>query len=175
MFPVKQAFTIVVLGIALAACQIQEQVKPQPAHGFNTLAENLVTGGQPSQADLMQLKKIGVTKVINLRGPNEDIPFNEEAEAATLGLEYIALPISDAADVSVENARQLHELLRGDEKVLLHCASGNRAGALLAIRAHLIEGKPMDESLKFGRAAGLSSLEEKVKSVLDDGNTATHK
>lgn len=168
MKPVKQTITMAVLGIILAACQVQKESNPEASHRFHTPTANLVTGEQPSQADLLQLKNAGVTKVINLRGPNEDIPFDEKAEVETLGLEYVSLPISGAVDVTSENARKLHELLEDDEKVFLHCASGNRVGALLTLRAHQIEGKSVDEALNFGRSSGLGSLEEKVKSVFDE-------
>lgn len=150
--------------------QAQERTEPESSHRFNTPTENLITGGQPSLTELKELKNAGVTKVINLRAADEDVAFNEQTEAEALGLEYVSLPISGAADVTSENARKLHELLEGDEKVFLHCASGNRVGALLAIRAHEIGGKPVDESLQFGRAAGLGSLEGRVKSILGEGH-----
>ena len=88
-------------------------------------------------------------------------------------MEYVSLPISGAGDVTADNARKLHQLLQqeDDEPVFLHCASGNRVGALLAIAAHQIEGKPVDESLTLGRSAGLGSLEAKVRSVLDSTST----
>lgn len=57
--------------------------------------------------------------------------------------------------------------------MFVHCVSGNRGGALLAIRAHEIQGLSVDESLAFGRAAGLGSLEEKVKSELLNSSAPT--
>lgn len=138
------------------------------AHDFYTPSEKLVTGGQPSRDELAALKAAGVTKVINLRGPEEKVAFDPRAESEALGMEYVSLPISGAGDVTADNARKLHQLLQQeDEPVFLHCASGNRVGALLAIAAHQIEGKPLDESLTLGRSAGLGSLEAKVRSVLD--------
>lgn len=173
MITIKQILlALIAMTTAWAAwqpqAQLQESLQPESLNNFNTPAENLLTGGQPSLLELKQFKNSGVTTVINLRGPDEDVPFNEKLEAEALGLEYVSLPISGAADVTPENARKLHELLAGfeSENVLLHCASGNRVGALLAIRAHEIEGKPANESLQFGRAAGLGSLEEKVETVL---------
>ena len=143
------------------------------AHDFYTPSEKLVTGGQPSRDELAGLKAAGVTKVINLRGPEEKVAFDPRAEAEALGMEYVSLPISGAGDVTADNARKLHQLLQqeDDEPVFLHCASGNRVGALLAIAAHQIEGKPVDESLTLGRSAGLGSLEAKVRSVLDSTST----
>mgnify|MGYP000654588333 CR=1 FL=1 len=138
------------------------------AHDFYTPEENLVTGGQPSRDELAALKAAGMTKVINLRGPEEKVSFDPRAEAEALGMEYVSLPISGAGDVTADNARKLHQLLQQeDEPVFLHCASGNRVGALLAIAAHQIEGQPIEASLELGRSAGLGSLEAKVRSVLD--------
>lgn len=170
----KQIITLLILGAVLAACQFKKQDTAEPPHEFNKPSTNVLTGGQPSQADLVNLKKTGVTKVINLRDPSEEPSRNEKAEVEALGLTYVSLPINGAADITSENARKLDALLKGNESVLLHCSSGNRVGALMAIRAHEIEGKSADEALQIGRSAGLGSLEEKVKSVLNDNPSKTH-
>lgn len=167
MLTMNNILATVALSLLMASSQAQEVAQSELPKSFNTPTENLVTGAQPSKAQLEKLKSAGITKVIDLRGPDEETPFDEKAEAEKLGLEYVSLPISGAADVTSKNARKLHKLLQGNEPVFLHCASGNRAGALLAVRAHEIQGKPVEESLEFGRAAGLTSLEERVKSVLD--------
>ncbi len=169
MMSLRYILTTVAFGfIWAAASQAQEPLDAALPPRFNVPVANLVTGGQPSVAELRDVKNAGVTKVINLRGPNEEVDFNERAEVEALEMEYVSFPISGAADVTPENARKLHELLKGDEKVLLHCASGNRVGALLAIRAHDIQGKSADESLRLGRAAGLGSLDKKVESVISE-------
>ena len=127
----------------------------------------LRTGGQPTAQDLARLKEQGVRTVIDLRGPGEDRGFDEAAEAARLGLDYVALPIAGKDDVTPANADALAALLaeRGDG-VLLHCASGNRAGALLALGAARA-GMPAAEALALGRKAGLASLEPAVAAQLE--------
>ncbi|HAW93509.1 MULTISPECIES: beta-lactamase hydrolase domain-containing protein [unclassified Arsukibacterium] len=167
MTTVKQVLALIVLGLVLIGYHPQCLADPTIPDHFNQPAENLITGGQPSQADLKQLKEAGISKVINLRGPDEPISFDEQAAAEALGLTYISLPVAGAGDVTVEKARALYQHLQSDDKILIHCASGNRVGALLAIGAHDINGKPITESLEFGRAAGLSSLEPTVRSVLN--------
>lgn len=128
----------------------------------------LITAGQPTEGDLAVLKSEGVDTVINLRGPNEELPFAEQAVVEALGLEYVHIPIAGASGLTRENAQQLHELLAGDETVFLHCASGNRAGALMALREHYFNGATVEEALAIGRASGLSSLEPAVKAVLHE-------
>lgn len=138
----------------------------------------LITGGQPTQKDLKQLKEHGVTTVINLRHPDEakkhpdpSVParfnFLENQVAETLGLNYVNLPISSAADLTAENAKLLDEALAAAPgPVLLHCGSGNRVGALMTLRAYHVQGKSPDEALAVGRAAGLTGLEPKVRELL---------
>ncbi len=53
-----------------------------------------------------------------------------------------------------------------DKNVLVHCASGNRVGALFALRAAWLDGKEKDLALKIGRERGLTSLEKTVSEML---------
>lgn len=138
----------------------------------------LLTGGQPTKKDLGMLKAKGVTTVINLRHPDETMKhpdaavparfrFKEKEAVDALGLAYFNVPISTAADLTEETARLLDEALAAtDGPVLLHCGSGNRVGALMALRAYHVQGKSPDEALEEGRKAGLTKLEPKVKALL---------
>lgn len=166
MVILKHILTVIAVGLVLIGYHPQSLADSAIPDNFNQPAANLITGGQPSQADLKRLKAAGVSKVINLRGPDEAVAFDEQAAAEALGMTYISLPVAGAGDVTVDKARALYQHLQGDDKILIHCASGNRVGALLAIGAHDINGKAVTESLAFGRAAGLSSLEPKVQAVL---------
>ncbi len=139
-------------GLSFAA-HAADFAQPQPG---------LHTGGQPSPADLARLRTEGVRTVIDLRGSQEDRGYDEAAEARRLGLKYIALPIAGKDDVTPANAKALGELLRAQEgDVLLHCASGNRVGALLAMDA-VARDASRQEALELGRKAGLKSLEPVV-------------
>lgn len=50
--------------------------------------------------------------------------------------------------------------------LILHCGSGNRAGALLALKAFQIDGMSRDEALELGVKAGLASLRPVVETML---------
>jgi protein tyrosine phosphatase (PTP) superfamily phosphohydrolase (DUF442 family) len=76
------------------------------------------------------------------------------------------LPLSSADSISLENARHLDEILSGyDGPVLVHCGSGNRVGALLALRQSL-RGADDAEALAYGKSAGLTGLERVVRARL---------
>lgn len=151
------------VGCASFAAHATDFTQPQPG---------LHSGGQPSQDDLARLKSEGVSTVIDQRGAQEDRGYDEAAEARRLGLTYIALPITGKDDVTPANAKALGELLRAqDGDVLLHCASGNRVGALLALDA-AARGIPREEALELGRKAGLKSLEPVVVEQLGKPSAA---
>ena len=158
--------------------------KPPPATGqqahsglpFAQPRPGLFTAGQPNAGALAQAAAAGITTVIDLRAADEDRGYDQAAAAAGLGLRYVNLPIAGGQAVTVEAARQLHALLADSEgPVLLHCASGNRAGALLALAAAHVDGADPDSALALGQAAGLTSLAQRVQTLLPaaaDGNTA---
>ena len=134
---------------------------------FKQPREGLYTHGQPTAEQLAQAHAAGVTTVIDLRGEKEARGYDEAATAQSLGLRYLSLPVAGGTGVTVEAARQLHELLATtDGPVLLHCASGNRAGALLALAAAHVDGADNDSALALGRAAGLTSLAPIVEKQL---------
>lgn len=118
--------------------------------------------GQPDAATLERLADAGYVAVIDLRAADEDRGMAEQAVVESLGLDYLPLPIADADDVNFDNAQRLDEMLaRYQQPVLVHCASGNRVGALLALRESLA-GTADAEALEFGRQSGLTRLEPVV-------------
>jgi uncharacterized protein (TIGR01244 family) len=155
--------TLLLLGSALT---VSAELPVLDMKAANELSPELITGGQPSRADLEKLKAAGVTTVINLRGAAEQNGFDEAALAAELGLRYLSIPIAGAGDLSAANASKLDAALRSaNGKTLLHCASSNRVGALLALRA-VAAGQTVEEAIAFGKSAGMTSLEQAVRTQL---------
>jgi len=95
-----------------------------------------LSSGQPNAAALSAIAAAGYAGVIDLRMADEPRGFDEIGTAAALGLRYETLPVAGPNDVTFENAAKLDALLAEfDGPVLLHCGSGNRVGALFALRA----------------------------------------
>jgi uncharacterized protein (TIGR01244 family) len=132
-------------------------------------AEHLIIGGQPDEAMLREAAAAGVQVVVNLRGTDEAVDFDEARLVAELGMRYIHLPIASAKDVNPENARTFGEILEsiGDQPTLMHCASGNRVGALHALHAGTALGADVETALALGRAHGMTSLEGAVRERLE--------
>lgn len=136
---------------------------PQAGQPFADVA----TAGQPSPQQLRDAKARGLKRIVNLRPHSEPIGFDEPALAAELGLDYVNIPVAGPGDISLDNARALDAALKdAGGPVLVHCASSNRVGALLAVRAHALQGKNVDDALAIGRDGGLRAMEPAVRQIL---------
>ncbi len=147
---------------------------PKPGPDFMSTvrqpAPTVWVGGQPTAADLAQMRARGVTMVVNLRSDKETAasPYDERRAAEALGMRYETVPVAGAPGVTFANAGALARLLAeaGSDPVLLHCKSGNRVGALAALIA-VAEGQDRTEALARGRRYGLTKLEPAVADVID--------
>lgn len=127
----------------------------------------LMTSGQPMPQAWKNVADAGVKTVINLRPAGELGVRDERGEVLAAGLKYVEIPVADATSLTPASARTLWDALRNARGgVLVHCSSGDRAGALLALAAHR-EGKlsPKD-ALEFGRNAGLNQYAPVVDAIL---------
>lgn len=141
--------------------------------GLREPRAGLYTAGQPDVEAWNAVARNGVTTVIDLRPEGEMKGRDEAAEVAAAGLAYHRLPVAGAGDVSTANAEQLQRLIaQAPGPVLVHCASGNRVGALLALGAAKDDGMTTEQAIAFGRDAGLGSLEPRVREVLESTPTA---
>ena len=129
--------------------------------------EDLTTSGQPTVDSLEDLADSGYAAIIDLRRPEEDRGIDEQAAVEGLGMSYVSLPIDGADGVNFDNADALNQIIAEiDGPVLVHCGSGNRAGAVLAL-AEKLNGADNEEALQFGRDAGLRGLEPTVRERLE--------
>ena len=116
----------------------------------------LLTTGQPDAAVLDVVAEAGFAAVIDFRGVDEDRGIDEQAEVESRGLRYVSIPVSGADDISFDNAAILDQVLsETDGPVLLHCKSGNRAAAVLALREKQ-NGADSEVALALGLDAGLT-------------------
>ena len=121
---------------------------------------NVVTGGQPSTADLEALRDSGGGIVLDLRDPMEPRPLDEPATAERLGLEYVVIPVAPGTmtDATLE---RIHGVLRqaGDRPVFIHCGSGSRVGGALLPYLMLEHGLEEEDAIGQAMRVGLRSAE----------------
>ena len=129
----------------------------------------VLSGGQPTEEQFEAAAAAGFRTVINLRTEKEP-GFEWEAELVEeLGMRYVLIPVAGAQGLTQKNVKRLDRALgkaRDLGPVLLHCGSGNRIGAMLALRAAWIEDQSPEDALAYGRASGLTGLEQTTREIL---------
>jgi uncharacterized protein (TIGR01244 family) len=156
-----------VTAIAAWAAEAQVDALSQlPAH--IAVDQRFHVSAQPSAEALVKLPASGVRTVINLRPASEVPELDEKSVVEKAGMKYLSLPIAGAAGLTRENVTAFDRLMAdaGEGKVLMHCASGNRVGAMMALRARWIQGKSAEEALVIGKSSGLKGLEGDVRGLL---------
>jgi len=161
---------LIVIG-ALMFCGLASAEDTSTLAGIKNLktpAPHYFSGGQPTDRQFSALAEIGVKYVINLRPVSETPKFDEAGLVEDKGMIYHLLPVDGAAGLTLSNVKALDQLFKqaGDEKVFLHCASGNRVGALMALRSVLIYGEDKDAAIAKGKAWGLTRLEPEVRRLI---------
>lgn len=119
---------------------------------------DVYAGGQPSAEEIQRLAAEGVRTILDLRAPDERRGFDEAAVAASVGVEYVNLPVYYHG-IPRETFDRVREWMKDRDKrpTLIHCRSGNRVGAVLMPYLILDEGKSPQEALELAIQAGLAS------------------
>jgi uncharacterized protein (TIGR01244 family) len=131
--------------------------------------DGVLSGGQPTLEQIEAAADAGFRTVINLR-LDAETGFEWEAEAVEgLEMEYVSIPVAGAKGLTRETVERLDGALAdaaATGPVLLHCASGNRIGAILALRAAWIQGVDAEAALGYGLANGMTRLEPTIRRLL---------
>lgn len=113
--------------------------------------------GKLDQAKVTALAQAGVELVINLQ-PDDELSFDEALAVKQAGMAYEQLPIKDASDLKQLNILAFDHLLRQyhGQKTVIHCGSGSRVGAAVALRAGWLRGRKMETAMERGYSHGLT-------------------
>ncbi|MBH0096603.1 serine/threonine protein phosphatase [Psychrobacter sp. NZS113] len=129
--------------------------------------DNTIVCGALDDEKVLALAKAGVELVINLQ-PDNELSFDESSAVEQAGMHYEHLPISGAADLKQLKILAFDNILRQNhgKKIAVHCGTGNRVGAAIALRAGWLRGRKMDTAMERGRSHGLTKLAEEVHNRL---------
>lgn len=119
--------------------------------------DNLYRGAQPHPDGIEQLKKLGITTIVDLRGEDPQRRDAERQQAEALGIHFVNIPVSGWDPPSNEQVAQFLALFRNQpaEKVFVHCRFGDdRTGVFVAAYRMAYESwlpdQAMNEMYFFG-------------------------
>lgn len=134
-----------------------------------------IVQGAPSEATFAALKAAGITQVFNLRTDAEgDFSF-EAAGAKAAGAAYTQCPVDHTfSDTALDSFRTKVRALPAGSRILVHCATGNRAAAAMLTVWVLDQGMPEAEAVALARRSGLTKpgLEAKALAYIQGHKTA---
>lgn len=146
---------------AAAKAATPHQVQPSNLGTMHmTLADgDVYLGAQPTQADLAAAARYpGIKSVLNLRREGELKSFDEAATLNDLGVAYENVPVGGPDQLTDQALDEsINSIEHAPRPLLLHCASGNRAGAIWMAYRMLADGYSQDRALEEARQVGLHS------------------
>jgi uncharacterized protein (TIGR01244 family) len=140
--------------------QLHDDDWPDITH-LRMVDDKLLFGGQTTEAEYRQLADHGVTRVIDVRGPQkfDQSGRDDPVVLDQLGLEYVALPITDGHAPTPAQIRRFLELVdEADGKVFAHCGGG--VGRSTSFAAAYEASQDQDPSVLEQIAVGPPTLEQ---------------
>ncbi|MGB3049841.1 MAG: protein tyrosine phosphatase family protein [Polyangiales bacterium] len=136
-----------------------------PIPNARVTKNGLLVGGQPSPDQLKAIQEAGYRTVITLRAESEPGDEGERATVERLGMKFASIPVPGPAGLTEENARALAKAL-GEQDALpavVHCKSGQRASALLGLKAFVVDRVSAAAAIDFAKSLGLTTLETALR------------
>jgi len=131
---------------------------------------NVVTARQPTEEQLTALVDHGFIHFISLSPSTAEGAGWEEGIAADAGIHFSRIPVEGADGLTRENVfeldRVLNEVEDQDRATVVYAVNADEVGAMLALRAHWLEGADPEVAIELGQRAGLSGLERSVRELL---------
>ncbi len=128
----------------------QEMRIPDIPHG-GRINDHLYRGAQPRSQGLAELKKLGITTVVDLRGEDPQKIVWERRQAESLGMRFVHIPVSGWSPPTDEQVVQFLSLFHDDPKarIFVHCRFGDdRTGVFVATYRMALEKWPAEQALK---------------------------
>lgn len=140
-------------------------------HNAGKVTDSLYRGAQPAQKGFAELKRLGVTTVVNLRTGWQGSTA-ERKEVETLGLRYVNIPVGGWSPPSNAQVAQFLSLVKNSDgqKVFVHCHFGDdRTGVMIATYRIAVEHWTADQAVQEMRSFGFhyhwhSKMEAYVRS-----------
>lgn len=146
--------------------QSEAQVGAQGGPQRKRVSDAVTIAGQLTPGEITAARGQGFKSVLNLRAPGErGLPPDEarQVEGAKLKYANVAVVKDELNDELA--ARVIEEMSAMPKPVLVHCATGARAGMLALLYATVREGLTADEALRRAEAEGFTfTADPKLKS-----------
>ena len=110
-----------------------EKLKIAGIQNAGKVSDVLYRGAQPSAQGLAELKKLGVTTIVDLRGNRGDVTW-ERRQTEALGMRFMDIPVLGWSSPANGQVAQFLKLFDDpQQKIFVHCRYGaDRTGVMVA-------------------------------------------
>jgi tyrosine-protein phosphatase SIW14 len=146
----------------------------QGINNFGQISPALYRGAQPDEAGILNLKRLGVTTIVNLR-LKDDAWKPEAALAQANGITYTNVPLKGMGRPTEDQIATVLAIVQNSPgRVFVHCRYGcDRTGTVIACYRIQHDGWSSAAALTEARRYGMSKFERGMRAyVLDFGKKA---
>ncbi len=117
-------------------------------------------GAQPNAQGLEELKKLGITTIVDLRAEDRPKSEWEKKEAERLGMHFVHIPIAGFAAPTNEEVVQFLSLFHDpQQKIFVHCLLGeDRTGVLVATYRMSVQKWPEEQAMREMNSFGFNGF-----------------
>jgi len=122
--------------------------------------DRLYRGAQPNAQGLEELKKLGITTIVDLRAEDRPKSEWEKREAERLGIHFVQIPVAGFAAPTNEEVVQFLSLTRDpQQKIFVHCLLGeDRTGVFIATYRMSVQRWPVTQALHEMNSFGFNGF-----------------
>jgi len=127
-----------------------ERLKLSGLPNGGKISDSLFRGAQPRGEGVKELKNLGITTIVDLRGEDPAKISWERQQAEALGIRFVSIPVSGWSPPSNEQVAQFLQIFRDHpkEKVFVHCRFGDdRTGVFVATYRMAFYGWPSEQAM----------------------------
>ncbi|HXJ45097.1 MAG TPA: dual specificity protein phosphatase family protein [Candidatus Dormibacteraeota bacterium] len=111
-----------------------EKLKLSGVPNAGRINDSLFRGAQPLSQGITELKKLGITTIVDLRGEDPDKIKWEQQQAESVGMHFVNIPVSGWSPPTNDQVAQFLSLFKNhNDKIFVHCRFGDdRTGVFVA-------------------------------------------
>ena len=140
--------------------------------------DHFYRGAQPKADGLAELKKLGISTVVDLRLEDPAKILWERQQVEALGMRFVNIPVNEWSPPTNEQVVQFLSLFREDpaQKIFVHCHFGeDRTGIFVATYRMAFEKWPSEQALNEMYFFGFNGLwHPSMKSFIHDFPARLH-
>lgn len=137
-----------------------EKLKIRGVPNPGKINDGLYRGAQPNAQGLEELKRLGITTIVDLRAEDRGKSEWERQQTEKLGMRFVHIPIAGFAAPTNEEVAQFLSLFRdSQQKIFVHCLLGeDRTGVFVATYRMSVQKWPVAQAMREMNTFGFNGF-----------------